>query len=110
MLWHLDTLLKESVDWKNIDMVLLMKKKSLMEDKRNNEAQRPHTSEPHKAHLTGEFVLCQNCGCTIFCFASRFASVVRQRDEISLLRCCFLMSSHLKMFSCFKCNIQCKMD
>jgi len=32
-----------------------MKKKSLMEDKRNNEAQ--HWSEPQKAYLTGEFVV-----------------------------------------------------
>jgi len=34
------------------------KKKSLMEDKRNNEAQKPHTRRnPQKAHLTGEFVV-----------------------------------------------------
>jgi len=33
------------------------KKKSLMEDKRNNEAQRPLTCRnPQKAHPTGEFV------------------------------------------------------
>jgi len=34
------------------------KKKSLMEDKRNNQgAEAPHWSEPQKAHLTGEFVV-----------------------------------------------------
>jgi len=34
-----------------------MKKNSLMEDKRNNKAQRPHMhlSKSEKAHLTGEF-------------------------------------------------------
>jgi len=38
----------------------MKKKKSLMEDKRNNEAQRPTpfgSLEPQKAHLTGEFFL-----------------------------------------------------
>ena len=34
------------------------KKKSLMEDKRNNGgAEAPHSSEPQKAHPTGEFVV-----------------------------------------------------
>ena len=34
------------------------KKKSLMEDKRNNEAQKPYTRwNPQKAHLTGKFVV-----------------------------------------------------
>jgi len=36
----------------------LKKKKSLMKDKRNNEgAEVPHSSEPQKAHPTGEFVV-----------------------------------------------------
>jgi len=33
----------------------MKKEKSLIEDKRNNEAQRP--LEPQKAHLTGEFIV-----------------------------------------------------
>jgi len=34
------------------------KKKSLMEDKRNQQgAETPHSSEPQKAHPTGEFVI-----------------------------------------------------
>ena len=60
MLWCLDTLFKESVDWTNnntssIGFSYMKKKKSLMEDKRNNEAS--HLSELQKAHLTGEFVV-----------------------------------------------------
>jgi len=35
-----------------------MKKKSLMKDKRNNEAaEAPYSSEPQKAQPTGEFVV-----------------------------------------------------
>jgi len=35
-----------------------IKKKSLMNDKRNNEStEAPHSSEPQKAHPTGEFVV-----------------------------------------------------
>ena len=34
-----------------------MKKKSLMEDKKNKEAQAPHSSESQKAYLTSEFVV-----------------------------------------------------
>ena len=42
MLWHLDTLLEKSVDWKINTSIWFccMKKKSLMEDERNNEEQR----------------------------------------------------------------------
>jgi len=58
---HLDTLLKESVNWKNkhIGMVLLLEKEeSLMEDKRNQQgAEAPHSSEAQKAHPTGEIVV-----------------------------------------------------
>ena len=60
MLWRLDTLLKESVDWKVNTSIWFhcMKKKSLMKDKRNNEgAEAPHSSESQKAHPTGEFVV-----------------------------------------------------
>jgi len=35
-----------------------MKKKSVMEDKRNQQgAEAPHSSEPQKVHPTGEFVV-----------------------------------------------------
>jgi len=62
MLWHLDTLLRESDDWKINTSIwfhcMKKKKKSLMEDKRNNEAQKPYTRwNPQKAHLTGKFVV-----------------------------------------------------
>ena len=52
MLWHLD---EESVDWKintSIWFHYMKKKKSLMEDKRNNEAQRPHTRRNPKRHIS----------------------------------------------------------
>jgi len=55
---HLDTLLKESANWKINTLVWFrcMKKKSLMEYKRNQRgAEAPHSSEPQKAHPTGEF-------------------------------------------------------
>jgi len=56
------TLLKESVDWKMNTLIwfhcMKKKKKSLMEDKRNNGgAEVPDSSEPQKAHPTGEFVV-----------------------------------------------------
>jgi len=36
----------------------MKKKKSLMEDRRNNKAQKPHTHQnPQKAHPTGEFIV-----------------------------------------------------
>jgi len=34
-----------------------MKKKSLMEDKRERAAEAPYSSEPQKAHPTGEIVV-----------------------------------------------------
>ena len=51
MLWHLDTLL---VDWKVNTLIWFryMKKKSLLEDKRNNEAQRSHTPQNLKRHIS----------------------------------------------------------
>jgi len=61
MLWHLDTLLKESVDEKINPLIwfrCMKKKKSLMEDTRNNwGTEAPHLSEPQKAHLIGDFVV-----------------------------------------------------
>jgi len=60
MLWHLDMLLKESVDWKINALIwfhCIKVKKSLMEDKRHNQVQRPHTRQNPKTHLTGEFVV-----------------------------------------------------
>jgi len=54
-MWGLDTLLEESVDWKINTSILfhcMKKKKSLMEDKRNNEAQRPHTRRNPKRHIS----------------------------------------------------------
>jgi len=49
MLWCLDTLLKESVIGKINTLVWFhCMKKSLMEDKRNNKAQRPHTHQNSK--------------------------------------------------------------
>jgi len=55
MLWDLDTLLKESVDWKINTSIwfccMKKKKKSLMEDKRNNEAQRPLSPRNPKMHI-----------------------------------------------------------
>jgi len=61
MLWRLDTLLKESVDWKNehIDMISLHEEE---EDpngrsKEQRDAEAPHSSEPQKAHPAGEFVV-----------------------------------------------------
>ena len=62
MLWHLDTLLKESVDWKINASIwchcIKKKKKSLKKDKKNNEGtEDPHSLEPQKAHPTGEFVV-----------------------------------------------------
>jgi len=55
MLWRLDALLKEVLIGKINTSIWFrcMKKKSVIEDKWNNEAQR---SQPQKAHLTGEFV------------------------------------------------------
>ena len=48
----LHTLLKESVDWK-IDTLIWFRcmKKSLIEDKRDNEAQRLHTNQNPKRHI-----------------------------------------------------------
>ena len=62
MLWRLDTLLKESVDWKHlhIDMVLPHEEEGEEEEpKRNNEMQRPHTcwNPKRHVHLTGEFAV-----------------------------------------------------
>jgi len=57
---HLDTLLKEVLIGKINTLVWFrsMKKKSLMEDKRSQRGtEAPHSSEPQKAHPTGEFVV-----------------------------------------------------
>jgi len=54
MSWRLGTLLKISVDWKinmSIWFCCMKKKKSLMEDKSNNEAERPHTSRNPERHI-----------------------------------------------------------
>jgi len=55
MLWGLDALLKEVLIEKiNTSIWFRCMKKSLMEDKQNNEVQRP---QPQKEHLTDEFVV-----------------------------------------------------
>jgi len=55
MLWRLDTLLKES-DWKINTSIwcccMKKKEKSLMEDKRNDKAQRPQTRRNPKRHIS----------------------------------------------------------
>ena len=53
MLWRLETLTEESVDWKSNTLIWFcyIKKKSLLEDKRNNEALRP------KRHISLESLL-----------------------------------------------------
>ena len=38
-------------------MVSLHEEEEPNENKSNNEVQRPHSSEPQKAHFTGEFVV-----------------------------------------------------
>jgi len=51
-----------------------------MEDDRNQRgAEAPHSSEPQKAHPTGEFVVvAQNGGCVPFCLGSRLVTVVSE--------------------------------
>ena len=96
----------------------IKKKKSLMKDKRSNKAQRPHTCQNPKRHisLVSLLVVLQNCGCMMLLLVSRLANVVRQLvrqlDKILefLLFLKSSISSHLKMFSCFKYNMQCNMD
>jgi len=70
MLWRLDTLLKESVDWKNqhIDVVSLHERRALMEDKRNNEAQRPHTGQNFKRHISLVSLLLWRKMVAVHCF------------------------------------------
>ena len=124
MLWRLDTLLKESVDWKNSHIKWFpCMKKSLIEDKRNNKAQRPHTCRNPKRHISlVSLLLCIKI-VSIRCFlwalhlqmwaASEAGSeAVRQLDEISSIYDFFTnsISSHLEMFFCSKCNIRCKVD
>jgi len=56
----MDTPLKESVDWKNkqIDMVLLHKEEEPNgRQKEQQSTEAPQSSEPQKAHLTGEFIV-----------------------------------------------------
>ena len=57
ILWRLDTPVKESVGWKNqhIDMVWLHEEELDGRYKEQQGAEAPHSSEPQKAHLTGEF-------------------------------------------------------
>jgi len=55
MFWYLDTLLKESANGKNNTSIwfhYMKKKKSLMEDKMNNKAQKPHTPWNPKRHIS----------------------------------------------------------
>jgi len=58
----------------------MKKKKSLIEDKRNQQsAEAPHSSEPQKAHPTGEFVVVvYNGGCVPFRLGSTLATVVSE--------------------------------
>ena len=64
MLWRLDTLLEESVNYKNlhIDMVSLHEEEEEEEEpngrwKEQQDTQAPYSSEPQKAHLISEFVV-----------------------------------------------------
>ena len=51
MLWHLDMLLKESVDWKINTSIWFYCLKIPIEDKGEKQgAEAPHLSEPQKAH------------------------------------------------------------
>ena len=68
MLWHLDT--KENIDWKNLNnnMILLNEEESLMEDKRNNDVQRPHTRWNPKRHISLMSLLFCHTIATVRCF------------------------------------------
>ena len=59
---------------------LQKKKKSLMKDKTNKEgAEAPHSSEPQKAHPTGEFVVVEyNGGHSLLRLGSRLATEVSE--------------------------------
>jgi len=59
-------------------MVLLHEEEPNGRGKEQRGVEAPYSSEPQKAHLTGEFVgVLQNCGCTMLCLVSRLANVVR---------------------------------
>ena len=72
MLWCLDILLEESVDWKNHYGFAT----SLMEDKRNNEAQGPHTCQNPKWYISLVSLLLWRKIAAVQCFV--LANVVRQ--------------------------------
>ena len=57
MLWCLDTLLKESVDWKIYTLILHEEEEPNGRWKEQQGTKASHLSKPEKAYLTGEFVI-----------------------------------------------------